>query len=73
MEETSKNNETAQLGIGAVSGRRHKWNCITDTCERCGIERRKKPMRTSYTLIVKGMMTEYKVNGDWVGQLPACC
>jgi hypothetical protein len=50
----------------------HKWNFITDTCEKCGIVKRKKPLTTRYTLVTKGYATEYFVNNEWINKAPLC-
>lgn len=46
--------------------KRHKWDIYKedDTCEKCGIKRR-KVARTTYTGIVRGILMEYYINGEW--------
>ena len=52
--------------------RRHKWDHLTDTCIICGIKKRIRPLRTKYTMIAKGKITEYLVGDEWVAMLPPC-
>lgn len=68
MVETSKNNETAQLDIGAVIRRRHKWKRVghlydhTWECQRCGCIKD----------AVRMFSTEYRLNGETFEKAPNC-
>jgi hypothetical protein len=50
----------------------HKWDIITDTCIKCGLERRNKRLYFKGTLTKSGYLTEYLVNNEWIANVPEC-
>lgn len=55
-------------GIYATSGQRHKFDIITDICERCSLQR-----KMNADLFRFGRFNrEYLVGGKWVKDAPAC-
>lgn len=49
----------------------HKWNIITDKCDRCGLQR-KFIVHSTYTMIMKYKGYEYLVGGKWQSERPDC-
>lgn len=63
------NDKIIEQSIGRM--KRHKWK-DGNICIKCGIEKRKRPLLTRYTLFLKGNMTEYLVDGKWINSSPNC-
>jgi len=51
--------------------KRHKWDIITDKCEKCGITRRvKRSIKGMF--VFGGYYTEFLVNEKWTTDCPEC-
>jgi hypothetical protein len=51
---------------------RHKWNIFTDTCDKCSIKKRKRPVFNALGTIRICTIDEYFVNGKWIDKMPEC-
>ena len=51
---------------------RHKWDKITDTCTKCGIQRRTRNVYNKSATFILAKVTEYFINNEWVTTVPNC-
>ena len=53
-------------------GNKHKWDLFTDTCDKCGIKRRKMRYTTKDTRVIRGYGYQYFVKNTWQHDIPNC-
>ena len=51
---------------------KHKWDKITDTCTKCGVQRRIKTYYNKSATFILGKITEYFINNEWTTTIPNC-
>ena len=54
--------------IRDTKGVLHKFDVLSDVCERCGLKRRRKAVENRFM----HFKTEYLVGGSWVHDPPPC-
>ena len=50
----------------------HKFDKITDTCTKCGVQRRKRIIYNKSVNFILGKVTEYFINNEWISTIPNC-